>query len=60
MTRGWQPSFRYRSACFMSSPINNTVDVVPSLSNTLAVKTLLLHGFESEEEDPCHKALNQA
>ncbi len=30
-TLGWQPSLRYRSACFISSPISSTVDVVPSL-----------------------------
>ena len=31
MMRGCRPSPRYRSACFMSSPMNSTVDVVPSL-----------------------------
>lgn len=31
ITRGWVPSLRYRSACFMSSPMSSTVDVVPSL-----------------------------
>ena len=31
ITRGCSPSPRYRSACFISSPMNSTVDVVPSL-----------------------------
>ena len=31
MTRGCRPSFKYRSACFMSSPMSSTVEVVPSL-----------------------------
>ena len=31
MSLGWQPSPRCRSACFISSPIRSTVDVVPSL-----------------------------
>lgn len=31
ITLGCSPSPRYRSACFISSPMNSTVDVVPSL-----------------------------
>ena len=31
MTLGCRPSFKYRSACFMSSPMSSTVEVVPSL-----------------------------
>mmetsp|Transcript_4943 Transcript_4943/g.12641 ORF Transcript_4943/g.12641 Transcript_4943/m.12641 type:complete len:204 (-) Transcript_4943:210-821(-) len=30
ITRGWRPSPRYCSACFMSSPVKSTVEVVPS------------------------------
>ena len=31
MTRGCSPSLMYLSACFISSPIRRTVEVVPSL-----------------------------
>ena len=36
MSRGWQPSPRCRSACFISSPMRSTVDVVPSLRDARA------------------------
>lgn len=54
ITLGWQPSPKYRSACFMSSPINSTVDVVPSLRHKFRLDLFAFHSqYKTMQEHSC-------